>query len=289
MYNENLIIKKKVQLSEPQLVMGLSGWMDGGDVSTGTINYLVNELNAKEVAEIKPGGFYIYNLPGSMEIASIFRPHCKIEDGLVKDYDLPCNTFYCSREHNLLLFSGTEPNVNWEIFADAVFDVCRQFGIERIYFIGSVASLVPHTREPRLFCSVSHPAIKETFVHYGVKLSSYEGPASIVTFLTTLAARHNIEMASFVCTIPAYVQGYNPMCIVSVVRRLAGILEIEIPLDDIQQTSEKFEKRLNTIVEQQPELAGNIRKLEEDYDNEIFNNEMGDLKNWLEQQGIRLD
>ena len=68
-----------------------------------------------------------------------------------------------------------------------------------------------------------------------------------------------------------------------------GFLEIDMSLDDIQRTGEEFEKRLNTIVEQQPELAGNIRKLEEDYDNEIFNNEMGDLKNWLQQQGIRLD
>jgi len=289
MNNDTLIIKETCELHKGRLVMGLSGWMDGGDVSTGTINYLVDKLSAKETAEIKPGGFYLYNFPGSMEIASIFRPHCKIEDGLVNAYDLPSNTFYCSREHNLLLFSGTEPNVNWDIFADALFEVCRQSGIERIYFIGSVAGLVPHTREPRLFCSVSHPALKETFVHYGVKFSDYEGPASIVTYMTTLAANHNIEMVSFVCTVPAYVQGYNPMCIASVVRRLAGILEIEIPLDDTQMNSEEFEKRLNSLVEQQPELAGNIRKLEEDYDNEIFNSEMGDLKNWLQQQGIRLD
>jgi hypothetical protein len=40
---------------------------------------------------------------------------------------------------------------------------------------------------------------------------------------------------------------------------------------------------------EQPELANNIHKLEEDYDNEIFNSEMGDLKQWLEQQGIRVD
>ena len=43
------------------------------------------------------------------------------------------------------------------------------------------------------------------------------------------------------------------------------------------------------MVQEQPELANTIRKLEEDYDNEIFNSEMGDLKNWLQQQGIRLD
>ena len=289
MNDENLIIREKCELKNGRLVMGLSGWMDGGDVSTGTINHLVEKLSAKKIAEMKPGGFYLYNFPGSMEIASIFRPHCKIEDGLVRAYDLPSNTFYCSGEHNLLLFCGTEPNINWDLFADAVFQMCRQCGVNRIYFVGSVTGLVPHTREPRLFCSVSHPALKETLVHYGVKFSDYEGPASIVTYLTTLAPGRKTEMVSLVSTVPAYVQGYNPMCITSVVRRLAGILEIEIPLDDMQQSSEEFEKRLNSLVEQQPELAGNIRKLEEDYDNEVFNNELGDLKNWLEQQGLRVD
>jgi len=60
-------------------------------------------------------------------------------------------------------------------------------------------------------------------------------------------------------------------------------------LDDLRDISDEFEKKLSEVVQDQPELAGNIRKLEEDYDNEIFNNEMGDLKQWLEQQGIRLD
>jgi hypothetical protein len=29
--------------------------------------------------------------------------------------------------------------------------------------------------------------------------------------------------------------------------------------------------------------------MEEDYDNEMFDTQMGDLKEWLEKQGIRLD
>jgi hypothetical protein len=57
----------------------------------------------------------------------------------------------------------------------------------------------------------------------------------------------------------------------------------------MEAVSDEFEKKLNDVVQQQPELAGNIRKLEEDYDNEIFDSEMGELKSWLEQQGIRVD
>ncbi len=289
MNNDVLIIHDKPVLKSPTLLMGLSGWMDGGEVSTGTIKHFVSKLDAEQIAEIKPSDFYLYNFPGSMEIASLFRPHCRIEDGVVAAYEFPSNLFYCCRKHNLLLFSGVEPNINWDSFAAAIFDLCSQFDVTRIYFVGSVAGLVPHTREPRLFCSVSVPALKETLVHYGVKFSQYEGPASIITYMTTIAAAKNVEMVNLVSTVPAYVQGHNAMCIGSLVRRLAGILDIQIDLEDLQAGSDEFEKRLSSLVEQQPELASNIQKLEEDYDNEIFNNEMGDLKSWLEQKGIRLD
>jgi hypothetical protein len=67
------------------------------------------------------------------------------------------------------------------------------------------------------------------------------------------------------------------------------MLGLQVDLDDMRAVSEEFEKKLSDAVAEQPELAGNIRKLEEDYDNEIFNSEMGELKQWLHEQGIRLD
>ena len=98
-----------------------------------------------------------------------------------------------------------------------------------------------------------------------------------------------MHLVSLVATIPAYVQGSNPKCIEAVTKRLTGMLGVEINLDDMEAVSDEFEKKLNDVVQQQPELAGNIRKLEEDYDNEIFDSEMSELKSWLEQQGIRVD
>jgi proteasome assembly chaperone (PAC2) family protein len=224
-----------------------------------------------------------------MEITALFRPHTQIKNGIIESYEIPNNTFFYNEQNNLILFLGKEPNLNWEQYSEHIFSICAEFGVEMIYFIGSVAGLVPHTREPRLFCSVSEPKLKETFQHYGVKFSNYEGPASIVTYLTAKCSKRDIKMVSLVAGIPAYVQGNNPKCIEAVTRRIAGMLELEIDFSDLTAISEAFEKKLHEVVQEQPELESNIHKLEEDYDNEIFNNEMGDLKTWLEQQGIRVD
>ncbi len=286
---DKLVIQKTPKMSNPRLLLGFSGWMDGGDVSTGTISLLTEKLEAEKIAEIKPDGFYLYSFPGSMEITALFRPHTTIREGIIESYELPTNIFFCSEKDNLILFNGKEPNINWGEFADCIFSLCDKLGVRSIYFIGSVAGLVPHTRQPRLFCSVSNPQLKDKLAHYGVKFSDYEGPASIVTYLTSRAAEHGVDMVSFVSAIPAYVQGYNPKCIEAVIRRLAGILELQVELDDLRTISDSFEKKLSNVVQEQPELADNIRKLEEDYDNEIFNNEMGDLKKWLQEKGVRLD
>jgi len=187
------------------------------------------------------------------------------------------------------MFVGKEPHLQWEEFADCIFSLCSQFGVKVIHFIGSVAGLVPHTREPRILCSVSDEKLKETFQRYGVKFSNYEGPASFVTHITANANKEGLSMVSLVATIPAYVQGNNPKCIEAVTRRVAVVLGLQVEMDDLRAISDEFEKKLTEVVQEQPELAGNIRKLEEDYDNEVFNSELGDLKEWLEQQGIRLD
>ncbi len=286
---DKLKIYKKPNLHNPRLLLGFSGWMDGGDVSTGTVECLVEKLDAEKLAEIDPNGFYIYSFPGSMDITALFRPHTKIKDGEIRSYDTPANAFFFSEMDNLILFLGKEPNLRWEEYSDCIFSLCDEFGVEMIYFIGSVAGLVPHTREPRLFCFVSARKLKETFRHYGVSFSSYEGPASIVTHLAARCAQRGLNMVSLVATIPAYVQGNNPKCITAVTRRLVGMLEVQIELEDLQVISDEFERKLSEAVQEQPELASNINKLEEDYDNEIFNNEMGELKHWLEQQGIRVD
>ncbi|UCG49578.1 MAG: PAC2 family protein [Phycisphaerales bacterium] len=286
---ENLTIYKQPNLSNPRLIMGFSGWMDGGGVSTGTLKELVERTNAEKFAEIDPGDFYIYSFPAVMDVAAMFRPHTRIEQGGIVAFDFPKNQFFCSESHDLILFLGREPNLKWGQYSDCIFSLCEHFGVKMIYFIGSVAGLVPHTREPRLFCATSTAKIRDNFKHYGVNFTNYEGPASITTYLTAASSSRNLSMVSLVATIPAYVQGDNPKCIQAVTERLAGMLQLDLKLGRLRALSEEFEKKLSRLVQEQPQLAANIKKLEEDYDSEIFNTEMGDLKNWLEQQGLQVD
>ena len=289
MTGERLQLFEKPKLQSPRLIMGFSGWMDSGDVSTGTVQGLIDKLQAQPLARISATGLYIYNFPGTLEWASMFRPHARIKDGTIEQYAFPSNDFYYDVKSNLILFIGKEPNMLWEEYTNSIFSLCEQFEVGMIYFIGSVSSLVPHTREPRLMCVISDSQLKDRFKHYGVKFTNYEGPASLATYLSFRCQELNLSMVNLIAAVPAYVQGNNPKCIEAMTRRLIGMLDLTLNIDDLKRTTEVFEQKLNELVSQQPDLAGNISRLEEDYDNDIFDNELGELKTWLEQQGIRLD
>ncbi len=282
-------IDRDIKLDNGKLLIGLSGWMNGCEISTDATDYFIDKLDAQQASFIVPNGFYIHNFPGSMETTAMFRPGTKIKGGIVQSYDEPENIFYCDQKNNLLFLIGKEPNIRWHKYIECVFSICRQIGVKSIYFVGSVAGLVPHNREPRFFCSVSDKSLKPVMERRGVKFSDYEGPASIITYMTAMAHEAGLDMTSIIVEIPAYVQGKNPLCLNAVIKRMAGLFEIPIEHDEMEKMGEEFEKRVGRIVSEHPELANHVRRLEADYDNEVFNSEMGDLKKWLQQQGIRVD
>jgi hypothetical protein len=272
-----------------RMVVGLTGWMDGGEVSTGAIECLAERLKAEPLATLDEDDFYIASFPGTMEFAALFRPSVRIKDGLIRSLDWPATQVLYCPSSQLVLWSGREPNLRWQEYADTMLTLASACEVGQVHFIGSVAGLVPHTREPRFHTSVSDERLLPPLLRQGYRLSNYQGPSSITTFLTRLAPRHGIDWINSVAEIPAYIQGRNFRCIRAAVHRLAGLLGLNIDLEGLRLLADQMEEQLTKAVAEQPELAERITKLEEDYDNDIFDTELGDLKDWLQRQGIRLD
>lgn len=258
------------RLEGATMLLAFTGWMDGGDVSTGTVQRLVDKLDARTIAHIDAESFYIFNFPGGMEITALFRPEVRIEDGLIRSLEMPENNFSCADERGLVFFVGKEPNLGWRTFGHCIFDVAETIGVKRILFTGSYAGTVPHTREPRLYSTVSEPALKDELLRNGVRPADYEGPASFTTYLMTQAGRHGLEMATLVAEIPAYIQGVNPACIEAVTRRLAKILGLPADLAELRNASDEWEGQVNDVIGNDEELADRIRQLEADYDQDLL-------------------
>jgi proteasome assembly chaperone (PAC2) family protein len=271
--SETLRIEHPLVLEQATLVLAFSGWMDGGDVSTGTVRRLVDLLGARVVAEIDPEPFYLYHFPGPMELAALFRPHVKIEAGRVQALDMPANRFYAPEAGRLILFLGKEPNLHWRSFGDAILALAHKVGVRRVLFVGSFGGAVPHTREPRLYATCSDEALLPEMERYGVRPTVYEGPGSFTSYLLTRASSAGLEMISLVAEIPGYLQGRNPMSIEAVTRRLAKILQIPLDLGALRAESTEWELEVSRVIGKDKEMAKTVRRLEEAYDNELLERE----------------
>ena len=258
------------------LVLAFTGWMDGGDVSTGTVKRLVDLLGARPFGEIDPEPFYIYNFPGPMDVAALFRPTVAIDDGLVQSIEMPVNTFSSHEPARLVLFVGKEPNLRWREFGDCILEAARRVGVRRMLFIGSFGGPAPHTREPRLYVTCSDAALLPEMERYGLRRTGYKGPGSFTSYLMTRAGPDRLEMTSLVAEIPGYLQGRNPLCIEAVTRRLAKILRLPLDLGALRSESTEWELEVSRIVEKDEDMAKTVRQLEETYDNELLQQEGGD-------------
>jgi proteasome assembly chaperone (PAC2) family protein len=268
---QHLLVRQHPPLADGTLLLALTGWMDGGLVSTGTVGRIMDGRKVVEAGRIEAEPFYLYNFPGPMDIAALFRPQVKIADGLIEgEIGMPTNIFHVDASANLVFFLGREPNLLWQTFANCIFEMAGRLGVKRIIFMGSFGGSVPHTREPRMYGSVSHDHLRPILAKHGLRLSNYEGPAGFSSLLLAQSPARGIEMLSLVAEIPGYLEGPNPRSIEAVTRRLAGLLGQPVDLESMRKASDEWELHVTEAVEKDSELAETVQKLEEQYDNELI-------------------
>src|SRR3954452_3204610 len=87
MATASLTLLDTPRLRDAPMLLALTGWMDGGLVSTGTVQHLMEGRELVDVARISQASFYIDNFPGSMDIAALFLRHVNYDKGLVDPRD----------------------------------------------------------------------------------------------------------------------------------------------------------------------------------------------------------
>jgi len=266
----NVIIAKKPKLRHPYMVCGISGWVNGGEAATGSIQYLVRKLEALRFAEIPIDRSHIFQVPGQLSL----RPHIRIEDGILKEHRFPQNQFFYwvnpNADNDLILFLGTEPNLNWEEHADAIIGIAEEFAVVRIYLLGGVLDKTPHTNEPGVSCTCSTHELKEEMQKYSVQFSNYEGPGSFGTTLLHICQNRPMQMVSIMARATYYpefniVIPHNPKAIRAVVRRLNHLLHLNLDVSDLDRQAEEFEAKLNFMASQNPKFQAYVEELEKDF------------------------
>src|SRR5215212_8627655 len=120
-------------LRSPALVCAFTGWNDAAGAASTALEAVAASLDAQVLARIDPEEFYDFQ---------VNRPTIRLVEGETREIDWPANTLLSVRvptaERDLVLLSGTEPNVRWRTFADSIVGVADRLGVEMVVSLGAL-------------------------------------------------------------------------------------------------------------------------------------------------------
>jgi proteasome assembly chaperone (PAC2) family protein len=264
------------------MIAGWHQWADAGTISSELPQYLIEKLDARQIGEISPYGFYVFQVPGTHHF---LRPQVKLEGGHRQSMESRTNEIYFAgdEERGLVIFVGHEPQVNAEEYADGFLDVVEELGVQRVAVLGGVYGPVPYDRDREISCVYSLPQMRQELEEYAVRFSDYEGGATIGTFIADRAEEREIELLALYGFVPAYdfselVEGHHSLRIerdykawYDIMRRLNHLFDLGLDLGELEEQSAALltsvEARLEDLDQNTPEadLRLFIEQLAEDF------------------------
>ena len=261
-----LALTRTPDLRAPYLLAGFGGWANGGEVSTEVVEFLQSNLATKPLGEIVSDGLYIYASP---TLAS--RPATVIHQGLIESMRFPSNTLHswqCPQdgEHDLILLEGVEPDLHWQEYVAAVLACAERFQVQRVYTIGGYLDHAPHTRTPRIAAVVTDAALRPELMAYDVKLTDYEGPTGIQSYLLAACQERGIEGVSLWGGTPTYIEGSYPHVAQAMLHLLRRMWRLSVDLQPIEEHAAELDGALHAQMDNHPDLADYVKRLEQAYD-----------------------
>ncbi|MFH1085202.1 MAG: PAC2 family protein [Chloroflexota bacterium] len=121
--------------TENYMIAGWQQWADAGECSSGLPPYLIEQTGARKIGQLKPDGFYLFQIPGTHHL---LRPVVKLHDGYCENMSTRRNDIYYAElgAKGLVIFTGEEPHQNEGRYAEAFFDVVEALNVRRVVSVG---------------------------------------------------------------------------------------------------------------------------------------------------------
>jgi proteasome assembly chaperone (PAC2) family protein len=242
-------------LQSPSLIVG---WQtqDIGKLGSKAIDFLREKLGAKEIAEMKPLGFFHFG-------------GVRFKEDLVQ---VPEGKFWACEKHRLLIFKSDEPEFEHHRFLNSLLDFAEHhFQTKEVYTLNGAISLTAHTHPRRILTVFNQLEIKERLQGLGLEEMTWEGPPAISSYLLWLVKRRGIPGVSLWPEIPFYLAPReDPQAIKLTLSFLNRRFDLGLDLgeldDEIRDQNEKIAqfRKENAEVDKYINLLEKGVKLEEE-------------------------
>jgi proteasome assembly chaperone (PAC2) family protein len=248
------------------MLAGWRQWADAGSLSSGLPQYLIQQRGARKIGQIRPDGFYLFQIPGTHDLV---RPVVKFEDGYPLSLTTPRNEFHYAGndELGIVIFLGDEPHLDIERYTATLLHAARELKAQRIVGFGGVYGEFPYNKERMVSCVYSRREMKAEIDALAVTLSDYHGGASIGSYLCRRAGDRGMEFVGMYGFVPTYdfsnfgqvgngIRVENDfMAWLGVMRRVNHMLKTDFDLTELEQKSDQLIRVLDEKVDELESMA----------------------------------
>ena len=244
------------ELRSPILVCSFRGWNDAAGAASTALATVAASLDAELVASVDPEEFFDFQAN---------RPMITLEGGQTRRIDWPANTLIAaeapSAERDLLLLDGTEPNLRWRGFSEAIANAAERMGVEMVITLGALLAEVSHTLPVPITGLASDDDLVEEL---DLSRSTYEGPTGIVGVVHDMCRERGMSSASLWAAVPHYVAAVpNPKAALALLRRLEGLTGIAVDASELEDETTDYEEQVGRAVAANPEIEELVTRIEE--------------------------
>jgi proteasome assembly chaperone (PAC2) family protein len=253
-------------LRNPVMIVAFSGWNDAAEAASGAVEHLLSGWRDKSddvlpelIAQVESEDYYDFQ---------VNRPQVSIDESQIRSITWPSTQVFGlavpSMPRDLVIVTGVEPSMRWKSFTSDLLDLADDLEVSLVVTLGSLLADTPHTRPITVTGTGAHPSIADRL---GVSVSKYEGPTGILGIIQDACMRRGVDAISLWAAVPHYAASSpSPKVTLALVNTLEEFLDVSIPLSDLPERADMWEKEVNDLAAEDSEVADYVKALEESKD-----------------------
>lgn len=243
------------RLRSPVLVCAFRGWNDAAGAASTALSAVADSFDAEPLAEIDPEDYFDFQAT---------RPTIVLSEGQAREIHWPQNDLIAVRvpgaERDLVLFDGTEPNLRWRTFSEAIATAADALGTEMVITLGALIAEVSHNLAVPITGLASDQQLVEEL---DLQRSNYEGPTGIVGIVHDRCRALGMSSASLWAAVPHYVAAIpNPKAALALLRRLEGLTGVAVEATELEEETASYEEQIGRAVAANPEIVELVERIE---------------------------
>lgn len=238
------------------MLAAFEGWNDAGEAASDALKFLGKQWDGQKISTIDADEFYDFQFTrpvikrNSAGRRRIKWPTTRLSRASVPDTNL-----------DVILVHGVEPSYKWRAYTAELVSMAKELDVDCLVLVGALLADVPHTRPIPVTVSSDDELIRTTL---NVEPSSYEGPIGIVGVLAEVGQLADIPTLSMWAAVPHYVgQSPSPKAQLALLNRLEELLHASLDTHALAEEAEAWERGVDELSTEDPEVAAYVRQLEE--------------------------